>query len=201
MVTRPSRRKVTLQQFARLCAQHPEAVLELDADGHLIEMTPTGSETSARNQALGALLWMAVRQRQLPLKVFDSSGGFLLPDGSVRSPDASVVLLEQWDALSAAERRGFAPLCPDMVVELAHTSGASPSDDPWELHRRMEAYMANGASLGWLLWPETQSVEVWTAPGDERTAITPQRLDHPRRLDAAPLFPGLAIELDEIWAA
>jgi Uma2 family endonuclease len=34
--------------------------------------------------------------------VFDSSGGFLLPDGSVRSPDASLVRLERWQALSEA---------------------------------------------------------------------------------------------------
>jgi hypothetical protein len=28
---------------------------------------------------------------------------------------------------------------------------------------RMGAYMANGASLGWLLLPQGRTVEVWTA--------------------------------------
>ena len=64
-----------------------------------------------------------------PCKVFDSSTGFLLPDGSVRSPDASLVRLERWQALTAEQRRGFAPLCPDLVVELASPSGASPGDE------------------------------------------------------------------------
>ena len=79
MLTLPATLRVTTAQFAEVCAANPEAVLELDADGHLIEITPAGGESSARNQTLGALLWLAVRQSGLPLKVFDSSGGFLLP--------------------------------------------------------------------------------------------------------------------------
>jgi len=87
-----------------------------------------GASTSARNQTLGALLWLAIEQSRLPLKLFDSCAGFLLADGSVRSPDASVVPIERCQALIEAERDGFPPLCPDLVVELT-------------------VYMANGASL------------------------------------------------------
>jgi Uma2 family endonuclease len=136
-----------------------------------------------------------VRQSGLPLKVFDSSGGFLLPDGSVRSPDASLVRLERWQALSAEERRGFPPLCPDLVVELA-----SPSDRPADLQRRMANWIENGASLGWLLLPDSRSVEVWrsVAPGE---GTTPQQISQATRLEGGPQFPGLAISLLEIWAA
>ena len=52
-----------------------------------------GGSTVACNQTLGALLWLAIEQIRQPLKLFDSSAGFLLADGSVRSPDASVVRL------------------------------------------------------------------------------------------------------------
>jgi hypothetical protein len=45
-----------------------------------------GGSTGARNQTLGALLWLAIEQSRLPLKLFDSCAGFLLADGSVRSP-------------------------------------------------------------------------------------------------------------------
>ena len=195
MLTLPRTLRLTPLQFAEVCAANPEAVLELDADGQLIEMTPTGGDTSARNQTLGALLWLAVRQSGLPLKVFDSSGGFLLPDGSVRSPDASLVRLERWQALSEAERRGFPPLCPDLVVELA-----SPSDRPVDLERRMASWMDNGASLGWLLLPDSRSAQVWAAapPGEE---AAPQRISEATQLDAGLVFPGLAIDLREIWAA
>ena len=194
MLTLPRTLRLTPLQFAEVCAANPEAVLELDADGQLIEMTPTGGDTSASNQAIGALLWLAVRQSGLPLKVFDSSGGFLLPDGSVRSPDASLVRLERWQALSETERRGFPPLCPDLVVELA-----SPSDRVADLERRMATYRENGASLGWLLLPESRSVEVWTG-ADAEAGTVPQLLSEARRLEAGPVFPGLAIDLQDIWA-
>jgi len=193
MLTLPGSLTVTPSQFAEVCAANPEAVLELAADGSLIEMTPTGGSTGARNQTLGALLWLAIEQSRLPLKLFDSSSGFLLPDGSVRSPDASVVRLERWQALSDAERDGFPPLCPDLVVELA-----SPSDDPQALRRNMGAYLANGACLGWLLLPQSRTVEVWTV-GDLETANSPRVLIDPPRLEAGPEFPGLVIDPRRIW--
>ena len=191
MLTLPRSLTFTPSQFAEVCAANPEAVLELDADVILIEMTPTGGASGARNQTLGALLWLAIEQGRLPLKLFDSSTGFLLPDGSVRSPDASVVRLDRWQALSEAEREGFAPICPDLVVELA-----SPSDEPQALRRKMAAYMANGASLGWLLLPQSRTVEVWSAA---ETANSPLVLNDPSRLEAGLEFPGLVIDPRRIW--
>jgi Uma2 family endonuclease len=188
-LTLPTDLRLTPEQFAAVCAANPEAVLELDADGRLITMTPTGGDTSARNGSLTSLLWLAVRRSRLPLKVFDSSGGFLLPDGSVRSPDASLVRLQRWQALSGEQRRGFPPLCPDLVVELA-----SPSDRAADLRRRMAAYQANGASLGWLLFPEEQAVEEWGPAGEGR------RIEAAARLEAGAVFPGLELDLAEIWA-
>jgi len=73
MLTLPRKLNLTPSQFAEMCAANPEAVLELAADGTLIEMTPTGGSTGARNQTLGALLWLAIEQSRLPLKLFDSS--------------------------------------------------------------------------------------------------------------------------------
>jgi len=100
-------------------------VLELAADGRVLTMTPTGSETGARNSRLEMrlLLWA---DHQGGWKVFGSSTGFCLPDGSVLSPDASLVRLDRWQALTAEERHGFAPLCPDLVVELASLSDEGP---------------------------------------------------------------------------
>jgi Uma2 family endonuclease len=193
MLTLPRTLSLTPSQFAQVCAANPEAVLELAADGTLIEMTPTGGASGARNQTLGALLWLAIEQGRLPLKLFDSSTGFLLPDGSVRSPDASVVRLDRWQALSEAEREGFPPLCPDLVVELA-----SPSDEPQALRCKMAAYMANGARLGWLLLPQVRTVEVWMA-GSAESVNSPLVLNDPSRLEAGLEFPGLVIDLRRIW--
>ena len=190
----PAELRLTPEQFAAVCQANPNAVLELDAGGHLIHMTPTGGETGSRNQALGALLWNAVRAAGLPLKIFDSSTGFRLPDGSVFSPDASLVRQERWQALTPEQRRGFAPLCPDLLVELSSPSDEGPRGLS-ALRRKMGAYQANGAQLGWLLIPDQQAVEIWPASG----VGDPQRVEAATELDAGPLFPGLRIDLEEIW--
>jgi Uma2 family endonuclease len=187
----------TPEQFAELCQANPEAVLELAADGSLICMTPTGSETGGRNGALSGLLWQAIKRSGLPLKLFDSSTGFRLPDNSVLSPDASLVALDRWQALSDSERRGFAPLCPDLVVERASPSDEGPRGLT-ALRQKMAAYQRNGARLGWLLIPAERAVEVWEPPAVP--PAQPRRLEKATRLDADPHFPGLAVDLEEIWA-
>lgn len=190
--------RLTPEQFAELCQLNPDAVLELAADGSLICMTPTGSETGGRNGALSGLLWQALKHCDLPLKLFDSSTGFRLPDGSVFSPDAALVALDRWQSLSERERRGFAPLCPDLVVELASPSDEGPRGLS-ALRQKMAAYQRNGARLGWLLIPAERAVEVW-GPLAESSA-QPQRVEAATRLDGDPHFPGLALDLEEIWAS
>jgi Uma2 family endonuclease len=182
---------LTPEQFEQVCAENPEAVLELGADGQLIPMAPTGSETGARNSELIFQLQQFARSTGR-WKVFDSSAGFQLPDGSVFSPDASMLRLERWQALSPAERRGFAPLCPDLVVELASPSDAGPRGVT-ALRHKMAAYQANGARLGWLLLPEQRAVEVWFASDG------PKQLEQAETLEGGAEFPGLRLELAEIW--
>ena len=183
----PSNLRLTPDQFALLCAENRDAVLELAADGRVLSMTPTGSETGARNSRveMRLLLWA---DHQGGWKVFGSSTGFRLPDGSVLSPDASLIRLDRWQALTAEERRGFAPLCPDLVVELASPRALTA------LRSKMAAYQANGARLGWLLIPHQQAVEIWPASGD------PQRCENLLVLEAGGDFPGLQLQLEEIWA-
>jgi Uma2 family endonuclease len=185
--------RLSPDQFARVCAANPEAVLELTADGHLITMTPTGSETGSRNSELIFQLKAFARQSQ-SWKVFDSSTGFRLPDGAVFSPDAALIALERWNRLTSEERRTFAPLCPDLVVELASSSDNGPRSLA-ALRHKMGRYQANGARLGWLLLPEERAVEIWMAGSD-----APQRLQNPPRLEGGATCPGLQLDLAEIWA-
>jgi len=134
-------------------------------------------------------------------KSFDSSTGFRLPDNSVLSPDAALVALDRWQALSDAERRGFAPLCPDLVVELANPSDAGPRGLT-TLRQKMATYQRNGARLGWLLIPAEQAVEIWGPLVDPLAGppAPPRRIEAASRLEGDPQFPGLAINLEEIWA-
>jgi Uma2 family endonuclease len=184
--------RLTPEQFELVCAENREAVLELAADGRVIAMTPTGSETGSRNGELFFQLKLYAK-RTGGWKAFDSSTGFRLPDGSVVSPDASLLRLDRWQALSPDARRSFAPLCPDLVVELASPTDEGPRGIS-ALREKMAAYQANGARLGWLLLPHDQAVEVWPASG------APQRLEQLQVLEATPDIPGLQLQLPEIWA-
>lgn len=188
----PEDLRITPEQFERVCAANPEAVLELSADGQVIAMPPTGGETSRRNSELLFQLNTFARTSDNWL-VLDSSGGFLLPDGSVLSPDASLVGLERWQLLTPQERRGFPPLCPDLVVELASPSDEGPRGLT-ALRRKMTSYQANGARLGWLLLPDDRAVEVWPASGE------PWRLEQVAVLEGGAEIPGLTLQLPEIWA-
>ena len=197
--------QLTTEQFALVCEANPEAVLELAADGQLIAMTPTGGDTSARNNLLSARLQVWALSRG-GWKVFDSSGGFRLADGSVLSPDAAVVRLERWQALTPEQRRGFPPLCPDLVVELVSPSVAAGFSEGVEgprgseaLRRKMAAYLANGAQLGWLLFPQQRAVEIWQPGADPAAPVVMQRIEAAEALEGGKLLPGLRLELAEIW--
>lgn len=190
--------RLSPEQFALVCDANPGAVLELSADGQLIAMTPTGGDTGRRNSRLIARLQTWADQ-QGNWEVFDSSTSFCLPDGSVLSPDASAVRLERWQTLTPEQRRSFPPICPDLVIELASLSDQGPRGAT-ALRRKMTAYLANGARLGWLLFPEQQAVEIWRAPADPASAATSERLAPANLLEGGELLPGLRLDLAELWA-
>jgi Uma2 family endonuclease len=194
----PQELRLTPEQFALVCEANPDAVLELAADGQLITMPPTGGETGRRNTRLLTRL-QAWADLQGGWQVFDSSTGFRLADGSVLSPDAAAVRLERWQALTLEQRRTFPPLCPDLVIELASASDSGPRGAE-ALRRKMALYQANGAQLGWLLFPEQRAVEIWPARPEAGAASAPQRLENATRLEGGAVLPGLVLELEEIWA-
>ena len=105
-------------------------MLELAADGSPILMTPTGSETGARNSSVNALLWQALKRSDLPLKLFDSSTGFHLPDNSVLSPDAALVALDRWQGLTAEQRRGSLPSAPILSWSSRVRTTKAPAGSP-----------------------------------------------------------------------
>ncbi|MCC3579051.1 Uma2 family endonuclease [Microcoleus sp. PH2017_32_RDM_D_A] len=145
---------VTGDQFEALVFANPDLRLERTAQGELIVNPPTGGESSSRNLSISGQLGNWCETHEDLGEGFDSSGGFILPNGATRSPDASWVSRARWEALTAKERKGFVPLCPDFVVELR-----SASDSLSTLQTKMREYIDNGARLGWLANPTELSGE------------------------------------------
>ena len=186
-ITIPQTFKVTHEQFQQIAAVNRDLRLERNATGELIVMPPTGSETGNRNLDISGQLWLWNRQTKLGI-AFDSSSGFQLPNGADRSPDASWVKLERWQTLTPKQQEGFAPLCPDFVVELR-----SKSDNMEPLREKMREYIANGACLGWLIDRKNQKVEIYRCDRDVEI------LDNPNTLSGENVLPGFVLNLTDVW--
>jgi len=180
------------EQFYHLCMANEEWRMELTAEGELIIMPPTGGESGIRNSDLNADLAIWNRQTRLGY-VFDSSTIFRLPNGAKRSPDVSWVMRERWEALSAEDRRGFPPLCPDFVIELRSETDSLPP-----LQRKMRDYLTNGLRLGWLIDPQTPLVEIYRSNQDVETQSFSVE-QTPPTLSGESVLPGFILDLAPIF--
>lgn len=179
--------ELTDERFEQICHSNQDLRFERSAKGELVVMSPTGSETGRQNWGLAGQLWLWNQRTRLGVG-FDSSAGFTLPNGAIRSPDASWIKQERWDALSPAQKRKFAPICPDFVVEIC-----SPSDRLADVQSKMQEYLDNGTRLGWLIIPETRQVEVY------RLNQTREILSNPMSISGEDVLPGFELDLADIW--
>ena len=171
----------------QLCRENPELKFETDSQGKLIVMSPTGSESGKRNGDLFGQVWYWNRKKKLGV-VFDSSTGFKLSNGATRSPDVSWIKLERWNRLAPQEKRVFAPIDPDFVIELM-----SPTDELLVTQNKMEEYISCGVKLGWLINPDGKEVEIYRY-GKEKEIVT-----NPNSLSGEELLPELTVDLTEIF--
>ncbi len=150
-------------------------------------MSPKGGEKGDRNDEISFQLRAWNKQTQLG-KTFNSSTGFSLPNGALRSPDASWVSLNRWIGLTLELRQSFPPLCPDFVVELR-----SLSDSLKDLRLKMLEYIDNGAMLAWLIDPLKKVVEIY------RPEQPVEILQNPSQLSGENLLPGFVLDLQDIF--
>ncbi len=156
----PKSVQLTNDEFFALCQENRDLRFERNANGEIIIMAPTGGITGSRNSEITAELTYWNRLNQLG-KTFNSSTGFILPNGATRSPDASWLEKSRWEALTEEQQTKFVPLCPDFVVELT-----SPSDTLSATQEKMQEWMDNGCRLGWLFHPREEKTFVYR-PGQE----------------------------------
>lgn len=149
----------TDEQFFEFCRVNDGLHMERDASGNIIIMEPTGGETGNFNADLITELgsWNRTEKQG---KVFDSSTGFTLPDNSVRSPDTTWIALERWQTLPLEERKRFAHISPDFVLEIR-----SENDNIAALQQKMAHYIQNQVRLAWLIDPIEQQVFIYRLDG------------------------------------
>ncbi len=186
MVPRESGVFVTPRGFWRLCLANPDLRLERTSRGEVIVMLPACTDSGWQNGKLTMRLGIWAEADSTG-EFFDSSTGYTLPNGAVRSPDASWIIRDRWSALTGKDRRRFAPICPDFVVEIT-----SPSDKLEDAREKMVEYIDQGLRLGWLLDPKSEVAEIYR-PG--RPIETLQR---PRTLSGEEVLPDFVLDLKGI---
>jgi Uma2 family endonuclease len=177
--------RITHEEFEKLCQDNPNLQLELTANGELVVMAPAGWESSEKNGDLFGELWIWNRQTRIG-RAFDSSGGFTLPNGAVKSPD--VTWIEKSKLIDIPAGVKFPQVIPDFVIELRSDTDRMP-----KLREKMEEYRDNGVRLGWLIDPQNQQVEIY------RLGREVEVLESPISLSGEDVLPGFTLELSSIF--
>ena len=172
--------------FFDIAQANQDLRMELSARGELIVMPPTGGNTGRRNSTLIYHFEAWSRQNKRG-KIFDSSTGFRLPSGAVRSPDVSWVSREKLAELTPAQMDKYPPICPEFVLELR-----SPTDRLEVVKEKMQEYMENGTELGWLIDPIEEKVYIYTSD-------TVEELEQPQEVKGTSVLEGFVLELSELW--
>jgi Uma2 family endonuclease len=179
--------EMTDEQFFNFCQQNRNYQIERTANGEITIMPPTGSETGNRNFDLIVQLGIWTRQNGTGIG-FDSSAGFTLPNGAIKSSDAAWIKLEKWQSLTREQQQKFAPICPDFIVELR-----SPSDNLQTLKDKLQEYIDNGTSLGLLIDRKNRQLYIY------RPNAEIECLDNPATINCQPVLPGFILDLSTIW--
>ena len=173
-------------EYFEFCRQNQDLRIETTKDGDLIIMPPTGGETSVKNSEIVIQLGIWARKNKKG-KVFESNVEFQLPNGAKKSPDASWILKDRYNALTQLEREGFPPICPDFVVELrSKTDRLKPIQD------KMAEYTENGVRLSWLIDPYQKQVHIYRKNGEIEI------LENPKTVSGEDVLEGFELDLEEI---
>ena len=175
------------EQFFAFCQLNRDVKIERNAQGEIVIMSRTGSETGNWNSSFNGVLFVWNNQTKLG-KTFDSSAGFKLPNGATYGPDAAWMPRKKWDSISAAEKRKFAPLVPDFIMELR-----SPSDRLEPIQDKIAEFMECGCRLAWLIDPEAQQTTVYRADGSE-TIVPFEEV-----LSGEDVLPGFSVNLANLF--
>lgn len=178
---------MTEEQFFRFCQENDSLRLERTSDGEIVILEPTYTYTGWFNMNIGTELSLWNRQTQRGL-VFDSNAGFTLPNKAVRSPDAAFICNESWKKITKEDRRKFAHVCPDFVIEIL-----SESDRVFTLHNKMKEWIDNGCRLAWMINLHKEETTVYRQNGMQEIRTFDEVLD------GEEVLPGFKLYLKQLF--
>lgn len=174
------------EEFEELCAANGNLRLERTGEGVILVNAPAGSATGDGNSEIGYQLraWWKTHRRG---RVYDSSIGVFLPDGSALGPDAAYLSERQVRLLRGEDLKHFLPFAPAFVIELL-----SESDSSNDATRKMQRWIENGVEVAWLVNPYARNVAIYEAGKDARVE------SGDRVVGTGPVN-GFVLELEEVW--
>jgi Uma2 family endonuclease len=171
-----------------------ESLMALPDVGHKCEllsgrlyMTPCGSEHGGLSSLISAKLTLYVLEKRLG-RVFDSSTGFWMKSGNLRSPDVSFIAAPRLKGLKRLPT-GFFQGSPDLAVEIL-----SPSDTFERVYERVVEYFENDTRLVWIVHPSEKTISICHQPGPDAVLRVGQTLD------GESVVPGFSLPVGEIFA-
>ncbi len=180
--------KFTDEELYQIDADNEDFRIETNAAGDLEIMPPPFPETSRKNIAIDAQLWIWAKKDKTGV-CFESSAKFTLPNGAKRMPDAAWILKKRYFAFSETERaERFTKIAPDFVIELRSKTDRLPI-----LQKKMKEYIENGVRLGWLIDPYKKRVHVYR--GDKTVEI----LENAQKISGENVLKDFELDLTEIW--
>ncbi len=180
-------RPMSDDELLEFCRVNELARVERDANGELIVMSPTGTEGGGMESEVGGALFVWARADGRG-RYFGPNTGFTLPDGSVRAADAAWVSWQRWNAIAAEDRKGYAKLCPEFVIEVRSPSDALPT-----LQEKMKMWTGNGVESAWLVDPQRKVVEIY------RAGEAPEIHQNPSSVQGTGSVRGFELVLAHIW--
>ncbi len=179
--------ELTDNQFAEFCSLNRDLHIERTATGELEIRLPAFTISGYQCGKILGQIGNWARHDGSGI-TFSSGGGFTLPNGAIREPDASWISRSRLEALTPEQRSGFYNICPDFVLELR-----SDTDRLSVLQAKMQEYIANGAQLGLLIDPHDKRVYIYRPDSEVQT------LQNPETVSADPILPAFTLDLTEIW--
>jgi len=171
-----------------------EELMSLPDDGNefeLIEgelvMSPRASlKHGSIAVKISAALVNFVKPKKLGV-VLDSSTGFRMKSGNVRSPDVSFISKERLIDMKGLSKEFFKG-APDLAIEIL-----SPSDTMEKIHRKIIEFFENGTKILWLINPEEEIVLVYHSPRPDKLL---QSHDY---FDGEDVVPGFSLQVAELF--